>query len=550
MSSRDSCTCQQCAKGFTSSLLPTDAQIASIHELTRSGALPPNPSIFHASIFETTAEVLRYNAEIAKVEEEMDRLYAERRALQSYVNGCRSVLSAFHRLPNELLSSIFELCSPTENYRAGQDLTEDEEVEHVSQDHLLQLAQVSSRWYHIVMETPRLWSNIALDTAVWDDCDIPETTLLSLLETSLERGQGHPLNLQLGIFCEYGHGESVLELVSRHAHRWKNVRVVTYDFPSQQTSNRCAQFLGRLDKLETLDLEVGWQLIQSLDAPHLSQFAFSGKFCHLPKVPWAQLRRVRYHSMHEQDSPFSILSILPHAHDSAKFSLRLDLRNCPTVAPSNLSVSSDIQHLAFALHTNLKDPAPVGMLFDCMTLPSLRSLICEPPADYCTLAWPCDRFLALAHRSQFSTHLISFSIDADVTAEDLLRCLEALPQLEKLAVKEFPCYGRLHTTVTNVLFEGLSYVSNVAPVIPNLQILTLQSALEFADSEYVDFVASRVKKAHIDGKGPFRANLFWQPESRDLLPETVEKLSELVFGGGLVFESGQINGYGSWLGDD
>ncbi|KAJ7146922.1 hypothetical protein C8R44DRAFT_552905, partial [Mycena epipterygia] len=63
-------------------------------------------------IAESPDELARYDSEIQQLQDRLDGLRSERATLESYANGCRSVLSPVRRLPAELLVDIFDICAP------------------------------------------------------------------------------------------------------------------------------------------------------------------------------------------------------------------------------------------------------------------------------------------------------------------------------------------------------------------------------------------------------------------------------------------------------
>ncbi|KAK7013762.1 hypothetical protein R3P38DRAFT_3003902 [Favolaschia claudopus] len=522
--------------GFTSPLLPTPAQIANIHRITRSAILPPNPSSLRATVSLAGTELARYDSEIDRLEKELARLDSERKLLVSYSDHCRSVLSALHRLPNELLAHIFDLCFPYSQYQLGKYLTPKAELRRLSHDHLLQLGQVSCRWHRIAHETPKLWSKITVNTSIWYKCRRPSKLLIDLLESALHRGGNHALDLQAGItgFREYGApfhqlmSNTVYQLILKNAHRWRHVRIRAYDRP---LSDCVFEAPGRLDNLETLDLEVRWKMLASLEAPRLRQFTFHGAANNMPDLSSGQLRRCKYYSQ-DRTPTLSPLSLL--LNDTATFYFNFDLSSY--VAEEALpSVSSDVQNIEFEVHSGDNSIA-IESLFDTLTLPCLHSFKYRPSHSDPPI-WSTDRFLALAHRSKFDTHLVSLSVHAKVTDEELLSSLAVLSRLERFVVVD--TRGEFeNVVVTDNLLRGLLYVPRTSTIVPNLRILIFRTELQFTDSLYVDLVASRVEKSrNVDGSGVFSATIRRWKGSRRLSSETREKLATFVTEGTLLFRS-------------
>jgi hypothetical protein len=159
--------------------------------------------------------------------------------------------------------------------------------------------------------------------------------------------------------------------------------------------------------------------------------------------------------------------------------------------------------------------------------------------------WPSDSFLAFADRSRFSEHLIRLEIRALVTDAELLYCLPLLPRLEDLVVFDSPP----HIVITDTLLQALVCTSSAPPLVPRLDYLSLSSVLGFTDSVLVDVITSRVMHMRMLFRlnGVFQADVWWfLARQREMSPETLAKLSELVLEGGFNFESGHDADDGYW----
>ncbi|KAK7058231.1 hypothetical protein R3P38DRAFT_2497701 [Favolaschia claudopus] len=531
-------TARRTGPGFTSPFLPTPSQTANIHRITRSGTLPPNPSSLQATASLAKTELGRYDTEIAKLQTELDRLVSERETLFSYAASCRSVLSARQRLPNEVLVSIFEFCFPHDRYKLGQQMSPEAEVCRISQYHLIQLGQVSFRWHQIAMGTPQLWSSITIDTSIWPRCGPSPQIFLQQVESSLMRSRNHALDLQADIVWRRDYGESVFQLLTKSAHRWKNVRIRSFLGPSV----RSARTLGRLEKLETLELELGWKALESLETPRLKHFKFRGTFDALPaSFPWNQLETCAY-DCDDGWNP-ATLSVLRTANDSAVFTFRLNLYQEPN---EQIMVSSNIRHISFEVNSTYHTD-PVRELFDALTLPRLQVFEYRSPGVGVVVGsptWSSDGFMALAHRSAFATHLIRVSIHARIADEELLGCLAALPCLEELSV--FDTFGSEYlsyssTVVTNQFLQGLLCVPGEAPLVPKLRMLAVTTVMDFTDSVYFYVVVSRIGKIReVDRSGVFDACIRRYPEQRKLTNKARKKLKSLADSGALLFNMVEV----------
>ncbi|KAJ7874939.1 hypothetical protein B0H14DRAFT_2716782 [Mycena olivaceomarginata] len=415
-------------------------------------------------------------------------------------------------------------------YQLSEDTTPEEEVDRLSGWHLLQLAQVCSLWHYTAMGTPKLWSTIAIDTTLWSRCNrIRRHFILS--------SRDYSLTMNVGVLRRDSHAQSVLALLVRHAPRWHDVY-----FWSDVASSHLAGAKGHLRCLEKLNLSTtGWKNLDIFrDAPRLREFTFDGRVDDLPDLPWAQIRTLAYAG--DASLPdFHFLSILSRTNNIDKSTFYIDLRGLSGgVWPL---VSSGVRSMALGVvgHNALL----AGQMLDSLTLPSLEMFAYFSYDDNPSPVWPSDSFLAFADRSRFSEHLIRLEIRALVTDAELLCCLPLLPRLEDLVVFDSPP----HIVITDTLLQALVCTSSAPPLVPRLDYLSLSSVLGFTDSVLVDVITSRVMHMRMLSRlnGVFQADVWWfLARQREMSPETLAKLSELVLEGGFNFESGHDADDGYW----
>ncbi|KAK7058200.1 hypothetical protein R3P38DRAFT_1196083 [Favolaschia claudopus] len=524
--------------GFSSAFVPTPIDVANIKELARSGVFPIQSQLskLRTTISAAPAELGRYDVEIERLQAALSRLTSERSMLASYTDFCRSVLSPVQRLPNELLANIFDLCFPENLYVIFNEISADDEVDQLARRYLLQLGQVCTRWYRVAMETPKLWSNIAVDTDAWKDYPEEDARRADLLESSLARGRNYPLILHVGISDSDTCDVIVVESLLRHAHRWKDVFVASSGAP-------CVALFSamiNLDQLEMLDLSVSsWGQVPAFtNAPRLTSLAFSGYVDDLPLLPWTQITTITNSVSHDFPSPsYSPVSVLNLAPNLAVCTFYLDVREDFPHEPWDVQATSAVKELFFLLLTSEGDFSVVAHLFDTLTLPNLESLDICPFDGGSPPIWSSTHFLALVERSGFDSCLTWLAIHAVVSDEELLRCLRALPKLERLFVTE--CRSS-PATITDNFLRGLFFVRNIASVVPKLQLLSLRCGLDFSDSVYADLLASRTQT--FDGTSAFESNLWWfEPRKREFSIEAMERINQLVVDGGIIFNTGKYD---------
>ncbi|KAK7058223.1 hypothetical protein R3P38DRAFT_2497144 [Favolaschia claudopus] len=510
--------------GFTSKLLPTADQTKQIFEINRSGVLPLDTTSLQTVLSSVPPELARYDAEI-------ERLLCEREILASHLESCRSALAPVHRLPVELLSDIFELCFPAELYRIDEWTSCQMEIDRVSHRHLLNFAHVCARWYRFTTGTPKLWSTITVDTSLWSGPRLPDNALLFLLECALDRGRDYPLNITVYIECNAHHGDAVLTLLSKHAGRWHQINILSNDQPSRSLSS----IKGSLNRLQKVELDTKWKKIDIFEhAPCLTEFTFHGKSKYLPNLPWRQIQTLTcVGDPYTTARPLqSSLALLRSAANVEHFTARLDLRDCNrhSISTSPM-VSSKVRHLDLQLAAD--HPGMVEKLFDSLILPSLTSFtISRFETDPCEWPTTSTSFLLLAKRSGFAHHLLHLSLDTMIPVTELLRCLEVLPALENLTIKDCILDDAAHIVITDTLLRGLTYVAGTTPLAPKLHVLKLESILTFTESIFVELIDSRVKRIRdIEGEQPFRIILSpsWMLDADigEFRPELVPRLEEL-----------------------
>ncbi|KAJ6447476.1 hypothetical protein C8R47DRAFT_1231414 [Mycena vitilis] len=500
--------CALCGDGFTPFLAPNSTQTLELTNILRSNAEPPDVGWLRGTVLEAPTELARYDAEIERIQNVLADLVSKRNALATYAEGCRSALPPIRRVPTELWVRIFELCSPRslafeEGYNPSFNTTPAEEVDRVSNWHLLQLSQVSSLWHRIAMDTPKLWSTIALDTSLWDDAAISHADLLSLLDLSLKRGGNHPLIMDVSVLEDDPQPHAVMILVSQHAARWKDVYFFS-DLGSAQLLNRAK---GNLGQLERLDVNADWTGVDVFQvAPRLTSVTYRGRVDNVPDMPWGQLRSFTYLSDSDEDATY-FLSLLSRCPNVVTFLSRVALSQLPDDTP----LTSHVEFLTLAIDlANIPDDAShIGRIFETLTLPSLKSLVVRPRKldNSSPPVWDPEQFLGLADRSSFRSHLTRLEIDAIITDEGLLGCLAVLPHLGELILSDCT-FNEEHVVINDTLLRGLVHKADATTLVPNLDFLSLTSRLRFTDSAYYDLLVSRLPQ---DGDDSFETHLWLLP---------------------------------------
>ncbi|KAK6966579.1 hypothetical protein R3P38DRAFT_2590623 [Favolaschia claudopus] len=517
--------------GFSSTHLPTARQMMEVRDLSRFGILPTNTANILQAISVANLDIIRYDTEIDKrqTRKQLERLTSEREALACYANLCRSALSPVHRMPNELLTCIFERCLPHDLYITSVTQSPAEEVDRIFHRHLLELSQVCFRWHHVVMETPQLWSRITVDTRLWDKCEVPIANLLRMLESSLDRGKQHPLVLVA--YAVKPHHHSLLQLLRKHAQRWQKAYIWGDD-----CTDELQTYAGNFPQLKRVSLGKCRDTKVFHAAPLLQEVVlFNGALDNLPKLPWAQIQKFAYYDAPQTRniSLPALLSLFPLLTSAIEVIVALCLCRSSN-EPLDLDITSSVLYVQFCMKTTAET---ASRFFEHMKFPCLRSF-CMFPRDIRNLpVWNSSDFISLATRSDFGSCLTHLAVHAIVTDVELLRCLEVLPKLSSLSIADCSSPGPSQTVITDTLLRKLQCMSDTqCLLVPKLQVLILNTVLGFTDSVYLDLVRSRAESQ--DGL-IFMADL-WLMEARirEVGAEALDEITKLTTGRALIFNRG------------
>jgi hypothetical protein len=363
-----------------------------------------------------------------------------------------------------------------------------------------------------------LWRTIIVDTTLWGETNKPTTTLINLLAASLDRGGSHPLTLRVAVEDETSHGTQVLELVSRHAQRWREVHFWT-GFPAFQSIAAARGNLPLLEKLE-ISQNDDWTDFDVFEvAPRLTHFTVTGWGTHVPTVPWGQIQNFRYQSFEANYLSAALALLRGDFSDNTRCDFTLTITDI--AHPIDLpSIVSNASHFTLTLIVKfVAGPAidVLGAILGCLTFPSLKTLelagrIGEPP-----LSWHQRHFLTFASRSSLHASLTALEL-MRITIDDdqLIACLLVLPLLEQLIIAD--C-GEVPAVITDTFLRRLTWTADPPPLVPRLNFLCLSSLLQFSDDVYWNLVFSRVVPARWDGLC-LEIKVYWLPgRSRDLSEE-------------------------------
>ncbi|KAJ7647831.1 hypothetical protein FB45DRAFT_894573, partial [Roridomyces roridus] len=465
---------EPCKCAFQRHLFPQCTQEKELRDLLRSNDPPSTFQASHCRSLSTASP-----AELAA----LLRARSDRAAVQDYSRLCDAVISPVRRLPAEILVEIFVYFTTALHWPCIE-----EEMRRVANVDLLRIAQVCPRWHELVMGTPSLWSCIEVDMRHWT---APGSRLLHLLKTVLDRGGGFPLDL--GIVCGDG------DLLASYSLRWRHVAFRVWTTKLAEYS-KLSGIAGNLPVLRSLAIDPGWN---DLGVMTIFEVFLRGFPDELPELPWEQLEYVGFEDVGPEEWAGVATTV-------ARLSGRVSWEETATIPAV---------------------PAQSRTACCSFTLPFLESLRFYSQYAGVPLPFPTDDFLALAHRSSFSSHLTVLMLDPVlVTQAELLQMLEVLPSLDNLSIsdhKQIPGAPTEFVLLSDSLLRHLTWTSGPACLVPTLSYLGCHTLLRFDDSVYRDFVLSRILPGRNE-RGPFEVELFWDSDNhRDLDSGVLAQFKEL-----------------------
>jgi hypothetical protein len=396
------------------------------------------------------------------------------------------------------------------------------------------------------MDTPRLWSDIAVDAHRWT---AKSDRFMQLLKLCLERGARHPLTLSVHSRTLYSsvQAQALFELLAEHSDRWERVSfsMTAHQLKHFLRVDRGLQSLRRLSLKLSLKLSIAEMEMEDIgnvsifqDAPKLQHVHLRTDdlpFC--PKLSWEQLRTFTYQAdSHVKDLVPFMAFIENLSHPEAAFELRdfnpARLDSILPLPPIRSTISSLLVVLSDAQHPQSTEV--LGQMLGCLTLPHLRELHI---LSHCfQMYWPVNQFESLSSRSSFHDALRVLELsNVTITEDELVRSIMSLASLERLAILEHREMRTNHALISDSLLLRLTRHSDKSDLslVPQLKYFRCTSLCRFSAQVLFDFMASRV----VPGKGPFQTVIHRRDDaSIEFEPQTFQQLQALVQKGDLRFD--------------
>ncbi|KAL0067964.1 hypothetical protein AAF712_004867 [Marasmius tenuissimus] len=330
------------------------------------------------------------DSEIARLRTSLELIEEKRRQVGTRMWICKSARHPIRRLPNEILTRIFNFCVEGDvNFVEGSGKTDwqNDGPSTLDLDHSLwALSQVCQRWRNLALSLPKLWTAININCVVRKEK--PEIDLMRWrLALTLERSRDQPLYISW--FEDYSLDPAVLRLLGSCSARWKcaTIRASTVGFDLLAFTTTSFTALSRLrlyfeEDPDWLDEEEGASMFSLWeDAPALTKVYLSSSsdiHPHLATlVPWEQIRDLTLASNNSYERKMivwpdlhEILPLMDNIHKCfiQSFSFDHNLSHIPA-----LSIPFTLAHLQSLKLFAASSPDSIAAFLDSVTLPALTS---------------------------------------------------------------------------------------------------------------------------------------------------------------------------------
>ncbi|KAL0058046.1 hypothetical protein AAF712_015296 [Marasmius tenuissimus] len=391
------------------------------------------------------------------------------------------------------------------------------------------LSSVCTLWRAIALNSPQLWSRIAVRVC---QRSLEPTRLCTL------RSGNHPLSVYIEDYLVDRHTESIDHLL-RHRNRWADINV-------ENAGTRIPVGLGQYSALPMIKSAVycGWHQRAKILQRHLAGsktlesltlgFPDAGDgppYSYYQALPLDRLRHLTARRWGNQ-AVRKFVDVLMRCHSLESFTYTNDSDvigggMADWESDSNTYISSvwrtgelvepvvsPAETMTVNLHNRAGIYVELGDLFSCLTLPRLTSLnirgSCNPTEGYAD-EWPrakVEMFLSRSGSGNSST-LTKLSLEGMPLRDfQVLTLLRLTPALEDLTIREMwtsltfhsPADSRkLVQTLTRMFMQELrspgsnnDAFASSHPVVPRLKRMVLRVQAHFdADELFVDMVKSR-----------------------------------------------------------
>ncbi|KAK1221104.1 hypothetical protein PQX77_016151 [Marasmius sp. AFHP31] len=191
--------------------IPTKS-LPDVRNFFRNTVSPLGRQTISQFLLDAEIELKACQAEINRLRTAIHLLELKKFNLNTSMNKCRSLLSPVHRLPLEVLTSVFAFSCEVNT------------LEPSSLPSAIRIAMVCGRWRDAVLSSPILWSSLEIPFGLWKE-KLDILTRLTVLY--IDRSKIHPLTLEISFPNEHYYPEpsAVIHALSRSCSRWRHLTI-------------------------------------------------------------------------------------------------------------------------------------------------------------------------------------------------------------------------------------------------------------------------------------------------------------------------------------
>lgn len=428
-----------------------------------------------------------YDAEIIHLQNQIVHLQTQRIRLYDYKIQLQSSFSLFRQLPNEILCIIFESTCTENLLQEFPWPPSHEPVTHLSLPAItylpaLAISAVCTQWRSIALASPRLWSQLRLETGRSEKA--LDGGFITTLKLYLDRSVDAPLVLNVAtqggrISLYKDRNSRALNLILDHTNRWK-----TFSYSGDHKLQKLIGFGHSFPILENLTLEGGqWDFKPFEQASKVLTVATSGLVTDLPRS-WKSLISLQILRPPGEEEMAALLGY-PHLTDLTLLSPWDGFR-------TDITCLAKLESFTFVESSRGQEETLLDM-FSSMTFPSLTELVIDSANIRPSLLWPLDAFSAFISRSMCILTTLSLRF-VKFPDQSLIAAFRILPSLAKFAIDDW--LGSLPYLPTDspitTYFISCMHASSSTPILPKLRSLSITTYNpSFDDAAFVDMVSSR-----------------------------------------------------------
>jgi hypothetical protein len=209
-------------KEYISSAVSSRVSAAVDRFLSNNHPLPSETrEEISSSLEPNTALLEKVDEAVAQLSDLLENLKATRDILADRVQRSRFVLHPLRILPDECLSNIFSHCATLFN-ELDDSVFSGIPLQICANDPWA-LGSTSHHWRDVVLNTPKVWSNVVIDLNSAGEKARWKPSTLSALNLLLTRSATHPLNVVIHSMYSFSVKHPLLQGVMAHCQRWRRL---------------------------------------------------------------------------------------------------------------------------------------------------------------------------------------------------------------------------------------------------------------------------------------------------------------------------------------